>query len=274
VHSRDRFIQLGDVRLRLRIEGVGPGLLLLHGWALDSAMWQPQFAALVQRHQLIAIDRRGFGLSSGEPDLVREIDDVRALLDALAIERTAILGVSQAARVALQFAQRFPQRVSCLIIDGPPHLTDASAGAALPADVPIADYRKLVQEEGMEAFRRRWLQHPFMQLHAGKAQMQSLLTEMVARYPGRDLQRDAALAPTFEADLWAVDVLTLVVNGELDSATRLIAGEELAQRLPNARHVLIRDAGHLPNLDQPVAYNELVLDFLHDRTSAPIVGIA
>jgi 3-oxoadipate enol-lactonase len=269
VRSGDQFIQLGDVRLRLRIDGVGPALLLLHGWALDGEMWRPQFAALAQRHQVVAIDRRGFGLSSGQPDLVREIDDVLALLDTLAIERAGILGMSQAARVALRCAQRFARRVSCLILDGPPHLTNPPR-----YELPIADYRELVQAEGIDAFRRHWLQHSFMQLHAGKASMQSLLTEMVARYPGRDLQPDAAMPPVFEPDLWAVDVPTLVINGELDAAARLIAGSELARRLPHARQVIVHGAGHLPNLDQPAVYNELVLDFIRDHTRAPIVGIA
>jgi pimeloyl-ACP methyl ester carboxylesterase len=104
--------------------------------------------------------------------------------------------------------------------------------------------------------------------------MQSLLREMVARYPGRDLQQQETTAPILNTDLTAIDVAALVINGELDSATRLVAGNELARRLPNARRVLVRGAGHLPNLDQPAAYNELVLDFIGDHTGAPIVDIA
>jgi pimeloyl-ACP methyl ester carboxylesterase len=211
--------------------------------------------------------------------------------------------MSQAARVALRCAQRFAGRMSCLILDGPPHLTNPPRDAApahpcapgtraltgrspnaaqrtdarempCPADLPIAHYRELVQAEGMDAFRRHWLQHSFMQLHGGNAPMQSLLTKIVARYPGRDLQRDAAMPSVFEPDLWAVDVPTLVINGELDSATRLNAGSELARRLPHARRVIVHGAGHLPNLDQPAAYNELVLDFIREHTRAPIVGLA
>lgn len=260
----EQFIELGDVRLRLRVEGVGRPLLLLHGWALDGAMWRPQFAALAHRHQLIAIDRRGFGRSSGEPDLAREVNDVVEVLDVLGIERAAILGMSQAARVVLRFAQKFSGRVDRMILDGPP----------ADAEVPIAQYRDLVRDEGMHAFRREWLRHPFTHLHGGDPQMQSLLAEIVARYPGRDLQRRIATLPTVARELEAIDAPTLIVNGALDSPARLAAGNELAQRLPRARREVIPGAGHLPNLDNPAAYNECVLDFMRNHSPAPLARIA
>lgn len=256
MHGRDQFIDIRDVRLRLCVAGTGPSLLLLHGWALDAAMWQPQFVGLT-RCQLVAVDRRGFGFSSGEPDIACEVSDVLAILDTLAIQQTAIVGMSQGARVALRFAQRFPQRVGCLILDGPPHL------ATEMDELPMQHYRELVAAEGLESFRQQWLLHPLMQLHSGSQQAQSLLRDIVGRYPGRDLQHRSTAPQSPEPDISVIGSPALIINGEYDSATRRRAGDDLVRRLPDARHAVISGCGHLPNLDNPKAYNDLVLDFIH-----------
>jgi 3-oxoadipate enol-lactonase len=232
--------------------------LLVHGWALDLDMWQPQLTGLAHCCRMVAFDRRGFGLSSGEPDIGKDVDDVLAILESLAIRRTAIVGMSQGARVALRFAQRFAERVSCLILDGPPwpHSTQETD------ELPMQRYRELVAEQGLEAFREQWLHHPFTQLHNGNASTAALLREIVARYPAHDLRHPEAQPITHELDVTGVDIPVLVINGVHDSAVRLAAGRELTLLLPNVRHSIVAGAGHLPNLDNPAVYNSLLCDFV------------
>lgn len=262
--SHAAFVELSDVRLRVRVAGCGPALVLLHGWALDAAMWEPQFAALTRTCHLIAIDRRGFGSSSGDPDLNREADDVRQLLDTLAIERASILGMSQAARVALQFAQQHPTRVHSLILDGPPALSEPGG------ELPLESFRELVRTHGIESFRQQWSMHPFMRLHTRDAHMQSLLAAMIARYPGRDLQRTSSPAVRLAPPNIAAP--SLIINGALDTAARRLAGQELAQQLPESQHVIIPGAGHLPNLDSPAAYNAHIVEFMHRHAALSSTG--
>ena len=66
-----------------------------------------------------------------------------------------------------------------------------------------------------------------------------------------------------------VSVPTLVINGELDTEQRRAAGAALARRLPEARHALVAAAGHLPNLDNPGAYDELLAAFLRAQEQIP-----
>jgi pimeloyl-ACP methyl ester carboxylesterase len=257
MRSPDQFIESGSVRLRVHAEGEGPPVLLVHGWALDLAMWQPQFAGLADRCRMIAFDRRGFGLSSGEPDIIGDVEDVSTVLDAFEIARVAIVGMSQGARVALRFGREFPQRVTCLILDGPPQLTASAAD-----ELPMSHYHDLTLREGLDAFRAQWLQHPFMRLHSDNLQAQVLLRDIVGRYRGRDLLRDGAAPPPPEPDLRALTHPVLIINGERDSAIRRLAGEDLARRLPNAHRSIVSAAGHLPNLDNPAVYNDLVSGFV------------
>jgi 3-oxoadipate enol-lactonase len=264
----DQFMDAGGARLRVRTAGAGPAVLLVHGWALDLDMWTPQFAALAGRFRLIAFDRRGFGLSSGAPGIEADLADIDQLLATLGVERVAIVGMSQGARVALRWAVETPGRTTSLVLDGPPR--DLLAAGRPQGEITLATYRELVRNEGIDAFRKEWLEHPLMQLHAHDARTRALVREMVDRYPGHDLL--AANAPQVGqvGDLERLDVPVLIVNGEYDSDTRIGAGAELARALPQARLAVIPGAGHLSNLDNPHAYSKVLGEFLagHARIAA------
>ena len=271
MRERDQYLRTAGARIRYRVAGRGPAVVLVHGWALDLDMWAPQFALLSARLHVIAFDRRGFGLSAGEPDAERDVDDLHALLDALSIERAAIVGMSQGARLALAFAASLPERVSCLVLDGPPRL-DAQGVDASSADVPIARYREMTMRNELDAVREEWVKHPLMQLHRSDPGARALLREMVARYPGHDLRAADPGAPSFAPTLRSLSVPALVVNGAHDSSERRSAGVALARALSGARHVLVPGAAHIPNLDAPGAYCDLIADFVYMHAHAPEPG--
>src|SRR5262245_18547849 len=101
MRSEDQYLEADGAQLRFRDEGEGSPVVLIHGWALDLDMWTPPFAALKNAFRVIAYDRRGFGLSYGLPMLAQDPVDLEHLLDARGIERAALVGMSQGARVAL-----------------------------------------------------------------------------------------------------------------------------------------------------------------------------
>jgi len=256
-------IEINGARLRVRIVGAGPAILLIHGWALDLDMWTPQLEAFASCYRCIAFDRRGFGLSSGTPGIEHDVNDIDALLVALHIGQVAIVGMSQGARVVLRWALRNPRRASCIVLDGPPY-EGLRSSDELP-EIPLVEFRALARREGIEEVRGRWLEHPFMRLRANDAHAHELLKTIVGRYPGRDLLVEEPLSPI--ADLRALDIPALVVNGEHDSEHRRAAGGALASALANARLALIPQAGHLPNLDNAPAYNESLKAFFASQPS-------
>ncbi|HEY6644345.1 alpha/beta hydrolase [Povalibacter sp.] len=266
----DSFFRHAGARLRFRVEGHGPALLLLHGWALDLDMWQPQFAGLSDHCRLIAFDRRGFGLSSGEPDLAQDVEDARALLDELHVSCATVVGMSQGARIALALAGTHPGYVANLLLDGAPALLALSRG--VQEEIPIAQYRALIREQGIAAFREQWLLHPLMRLRNPAAEQ--LLHTIVGRYPARDLEPTAAKQAALSIDLALVTQLVSIVNGEFDSQARITAGDELAHLLPHTYRMALPAAGHLANLDNPAAYNELLLECVRCNNSAGCAAVA
>src|SRR5690242_5065379 len=171
--SLDLYLPAAGARLRYRDEGCGPAVLLIHGWTLDLDMWEPQVAGLGGSFRLVRFDRRGFGLSSGRASLAADVQDALSLCDRLQLERPACVGMSQGARVALHLCRSAPERLSCIVLDGPP---PGLAEDALESseDVPHADYRSLIAAGDIDTFRRRWASHRLMQLETRSAQARAL----------------------------------------------------------------------------------------------------
>ena len=257
----EQFVDVGGATLRVRTAGEGAAVVLVHGWALDLDLWQGQIDALARWYRVIAFDRRGFGRSSGTPGIEHDVGDIERLLDRFGISQTAVVGMSQGARVALRWAMRHPQRAACLVLDGPPPEGLEQAGGM--QEIPIEHYRDLVRREGIDAFRQLWRQHPFMHLETSSPSAHALLRQMAARYPARDLEMDerSQLSPVNECDLQKLKVPTLILNGQLDSAQRRSIAAQLARALPNARLQIIANAGHLAALDSPDVYVEVLQEF-------------
>jgi pimeloyl-[acyl-carrier protein] methyl ester esterase len=265
--SADRYFTSDGVRLRYRDEGRGPAVILVHGWTLDLEMWGPQLTALSRRFRVVRLDRRGFGLSSGRPALDGDVADLGALCRHLDLGRVALVGMSQGARSVLAFDAAAPERVSCLVLDGPP---DIDSRAAAEEDVPVARYRALLRSKGVEAVRREWAKHPLAQLRSADAGAHGLLSSMLGRYRGADLVTAPVSAGAAPGPIRPESVArpVLIITGEHDLPGRVKAADALARRLPHTERAVIPGAGHLPNLDNPDAYNNLVGAFLARHATA------
>jgi 3-oxoadipate enol-lactonase len=258
----DVYLEVEGARLRFRDHGAGPALLLIHGWALDLELWEPQVPALARSYRVIRFDRRGFGLSTGDPSLDCDAEDVVALLEHLGVERAALVGASQGARVALRVLLAAPARVACLILDGPPELLERQGGAAA-REIPLAEYRRLARQGDMPAVRMLWSRHPFTQLTSTDPVMWRHLESLLARYPGTDLLLPSApQVPLSRARLRSLRVPVLIVNGERDLESRRASGARLSRAIPRAARSVIANAGHLPNLDCPAIYTQVCSEFL------------
>ena len=253
-----RELEVSGARLRYRDEGKGRAIVLVHGWTLDLDVWEPQ-VPLAGELRMVRYDRRGFGLSSGDPSLVHDVSDLGAVLSALGVASPLLVGMSQGARVVLEFAARHPSFVRGLVLDGAPPLL----GDHPTDDLALESLRRLAEQQGLDAFRRAWSSHPLTQLVTGDARMHTLLARILARYPGRDLlTNDALPREAIDRALLAdVRAPVLIVNGARDTEARRRAGALLCHALPSAEHVQIPDAAHLPNLDAPREYNQLMSGF-------------
>ncbi|MCI0575581.1 MAG: alpha/beta fold hydrolase, partial [Chloroflexi bacterium] len=111
------FAEVNGTRLYYEVAGAGPPLVLIHGYTLDTRMWDDQFEAFAQHYQVIRYDLRGFGRSAmptGESYTHHE--DLKALLDHLGLARAHILGLSLGGGIAVNFALAYPEATQSLIL--------------------------------------------------------------------------------------------------------------------------------------------------------------
>jgi DNA-binding SARP family transcriptional activator/pimeloyl-ACP methyl ester carboxylesterase len=120
-HARD------GVRLAYATVGCGPPLVKTANWLThlefdwESAIWRHWLVALTSRFTLLRYDERGSGLSDWDTttfDLEAWIEDLAAVMDAAGLSRCPLLGISQGAAVAVEYAARHPERVSALVLYG------------------------------------------------------------------------------------------------------------------------------------------------------------
>jgi pimeloyl-ACP methyl ester carboxylesterase len=263
-------IQVGDLNISVTDAGDGPPVVLLHGFACGKRMWLHQIRALKKRFRVIAYDQRGHGLTDAPAAATRYsasllARDLVGVLDALKIERAALVGFSLGGGPALALAASKPERVSHLV------LADVGAGA----DDPIK----------LEAMARRWGDL------IGRGDIDELVCDMLRSelfkvYARRNLRRRnhmAALIRSTPIDglrftlsevlakrkslfrltglLKSICVPTLVMAGQLDYVCSK-AARLMAQTIPNATFKIIDNSGHMAPLEQPAAFNAALLEFL------------
>ena len=254
---------VNGTQLYYEAAGEGPPLVLLHGFSLDCRIWDDQFLAFAQGHRVLRYDLRGFGrsaLPSDEP--FGHEQDLRALLDHLGVRRAAIVGLSLGGMVAIDFALTYPQAThALLVVDG------LFAGYRFSAewDQRTGLVWELAREFGMFAAKESWLGHPLFEPLAEKPEANARVQNMVGEYSGwHFVHSNRAISPEPAAArrLKNIDAPVLVIVGERDLPDFHRMAETLEREAPHARRVVLPHAGHMANIEEPAAFNHLVLEFL------------
>lgn len=257
-------LEVNGGRLRYEDVGTGPAVVLIHGFSLDMRMWDPQLADLTAAFRVIRYDCRGFGASGPLDPAVpySHAADLVALLDHLSIDQAALVGLSFGGQVALKAALLAPSRVRALVLldsllEGAPWDEESKAG--------LIELHNQLVAGGVAAGRGAWLAHPLFASARQQPDVQVALAAMVADYPGQHWLGQDPHVPDATPSMDMLARLTmpaLVVAGERDVSGFLAMTDVLATRLPAAEKMLVKDAGHLVNMEQPTVVTALLLRFL------------
>jgi pimeloyl-ACP methyl ester carboxylesterase len=258
------YVEIDGGRLFFRREGRGEPLLLVHGFGLDHRVWAPQWPALTATFDVISVDLRGFGRSSlpGAAPYAHH-EDLRALLDALGVERAHLIGHSLGGGIAASLAVAHPQSVGRLVLSAP--LLRGHALSALLA--LLKRVWQIAASDGLDAARAAWLGADLFAPTLATPGGAALLPPIMADYSGWHWQHrdpETGLEPPLAERLPELLAPTLVLVGMRDLPDFVHMGEALAAQAPNARLELLPDLGHTPSLERPEVFNALAFDFLKD----------
>ena len=245
--------------LRHTVDGSGPPVLLLHGFALDARMWRPQVRALAGAYRVITVDLPGFGPSptgAGDATTARAIVDT---LDALTSEPAHVAGLSLGGAVAVDLALAFPHRVRSLTLIDAVLLRHSPGARAWPAAAALAKEGKLSEA------REAWLADPLFAAASARPDVLSVVREMVDDYSGdhwsgRATTRFEVTDPA--ARLAEIACPTLVLVGEHDLPSFRAMADAYAAAIARATLEVIPGAGHLASMEAPDAVNARMGRFL------------
>ncbi|HMQ31074.1 MAG TPA: alpha/beta hydrolase [Chloroflexaceae bacterium] len=260
--------------LYYEVAGDGPAVVLVHAGIADLTMWDAQVAALAPRYKVVRFDCRGFGRTRTAPVPFSNRQDVVELLDHLGVAQAALVGCSRGGQIALDLALERPERVRGLV------WVCSGVGGWQPADA-IFHPDEIALWEAMEAAEaagehervaaldvRLWVDGPLQpEGRADEAVRQQVYAMALNNYRTHAHLFGEGLAPQpldppAHGRLGELRAPVLAVVGELDTSATAAAAEVLAAGAPDCRVERLADCAHLPNLERPERFNELLLGFL------------
>jgi pimeloyl-ACP methyl ester carboxylesterase len=256
--------------------GEGPPLVFVHGAIMDHRMWAPQLDALAEEFTVVAYDVRGHGLTGGSPaerySMDRYAADLDALLSALGVERSVLVGLSMGGAIAQVYAATYPERVAGVVLaDTFTPAPTGLAGRFLFANLqlfallsPFVSYRRLNAVQ-------LWVGDRLVPGVGGDGETIRRLVDTGPELSPAEFRKVVRSLVAFvrsDFDVARVEAPALVLHGEHVPAVLSAYSSYMAHALPDAEYAVVPGAGHASNLDSPVEFTERVRRFAAER-SAP-----
>jgi len=262
-----RTAKIDGIELFYNDEGEhGRTVLLIHGHPFNHTMWQPQVEYLRNNYRVLAPDLRGYGKSplpgdSRETKLETFAADNLALMDLLGVHKFAVAGLSMGGQIVLEMYRQAPDRIQALL------LADTFAGLD-SAERKQWRFRTAdrLEQEGLASYAREELTKMITPANVARLpQVAAHVMEMMVTTPRSGAAaalRGRAQRVDYLPMLRQIQVPSLVVVGREDVYTPVELAEQLYEQIPGAKLAVIENAGHMPNLEQPRAFNEALASWL------------
>jgi 3-oxoadipate enol-lactonase len=246
-----------DGRTRLYWESTGRGepVLLIHGLGLSGGAWWRTVAALKPKLRVLTFDNRGIGRSEAlTPAYTTEAmaDDAIAVLDDVGIERVHVYGLSLGGMVAQQLALRHPHRIKSLVLGA----TQAGGRRAPRADPEVFEFFR--RRATMPHEEAAWASVPFNYGPRAQEAHVDRIADDIERRLTNPFNERAYRAQLFAAGMHncysrldRIDQPTFVVHGELDRMIPVGNAHLMAERIPDSRLRILREAGHMYPTEEP-----------------------
>ncbi len=250
--------------------GQGDLVVMLHGIGGNKRNWHDNMPAFAEHFHVVAWDARGWGESDdyeGPLTFADMAGDLLRVIDHFGAACAHVVGLSMGGKIAMHFARLHPGRVASLT------LCDTSWTRRAADPKALEEFVRLRQKPLLEGGEPRDIAEPVARtLVSSRAQpgaFEKLVDSMTRLHKAMYIKAIETVAYAPEAEgLDQVDAPTLVVVGADDQLTPVAAAQVIVDLIPGAQLAVIPDAGHLSNIEQPDAFDEVVLGFLRGRAQA------
>jgi 3-oxoadipate enol-lactonase len=239
-----------------------PVVAFVNSLGTDARIWDAVVGAISSSYRVLTYDKRGHGLSDipeGPYSLNDHIGDLTGLADVLGVDNFAVVGVSVGGLIAQGLAARHKGRVSGLILCD----TAARIGTTEFWNARMAVVTKDGTAAIADQIMERWFSSNFRQHRP--ADLTGWRNMLIAANRKGYVATCATLRDTDLTDeVAAISVPALVVAGEHDLSTPPDLVRATSELIPDARFEIVREAGHIPSIEQPETLSRLITEFLED----------
>ena len=258
------YIDIEGRKMYYEEKGEGRALLLIHGFSLDSRMWDDQFDTFAMQYRVIRYDMSGYGRSSVPDTPISSSTEIATLLRKLGVDKATIVGMSLGGWAAVRFAVDYPQMTKGVI----------TVGASLdgyrfnePLRGRLESYPRLAKDSGLARAKEVWqgdrLLTPVNKSRSVKAKIRQIISEWSGiQFSKPNLWGFKKSVPPAIRRLSEIKVPALAIVGERDEPDMHNVADTLASLIPGGRKVVVSGCGHLLNFERPDEFNRIVLDFL------------
>jgi pimeloyl-ACP methyl ester carboxylesterase len=253
-------------RISYEVTGAGPPVLFIHGYPLNSTLWDPQVAALRGSYRCLVPDLLGFGRSEAPTDLdLYSVEayaaDLLAIMDDAGVEKASVCSLSMGGYVTFALLRSAPERVGSLIFAGTRAEPDSDEARA-----NRTAQQELIRAEGTGPVIDAMVNGPLLAETTRRKdpKVAARLTRVMANPAPGYLGALEAMKkrPDSTRTLDRITVPTLFIVGEEDAISPPEVVRAMHERVAGSHLTVIPGVGHISNLEAPEVFNEAVATFL------------
>ncbi|HEY2589618.1 MAG TPA: alpha/beta hydrolase [Tepidisphaeraceae bacterium] len=244
--------------------GKGLPLVLVHGFPLDSRMWDAPVSELSSDFRTIAPDLRGFGQTHASDPFTMEsmADDLHALLERIGALPCVLAGLSMGGYIALAYVRKYPADLRGLML-----IDTKAEGDTAEQKEGRQKTIDLVRSQGAKAVAEQMLPKMLAEeTPKRRPAVAQALRGLMEACPPKTIEH-ALLAmrdrPDQSSNLSSIAMPTLIIVGDHDAITPVAIAQSLQKQIPHAQLVVITGAGHMAPMEQPAQVNQAMARFLH-----------
>jgi 3-oxoadipate enol-lactonase len=257
---------VNEAQIYYEIKGEGHPLLLVHGYPLDSRMWDAQFDELAQHFRVIRFDFAGHGKSTVHNNDFALVEDIKGLLKFLGIEKTHLAGLSIGGNLSTDFTLAYPEMVEKLILVSTGLLgwTEFSPERKNYLEELNKCNQGGNQEEIIHLMCKAWVAGPFRSIDEINPELLKKYSTMIKNNLTRENGKGKMILPetkTIEL-VGTITAPTLIVSPDIDFPDFKSIANFLNKKMTNSQLVILPGTAHMLNMEKPKEFNQFVLNFL------------
>lgn len=255
------YIDVDGGKLYYDIIGNGKPIIFLHNGMIHSVVWDGQIGEFSKQYKTICYDRRGYGKSPQTESEYSNVEDLNTLLEELEIKRANLIGMSAGARISIDFAMQYPEKVSSLVLVGPVvsgfsftrHFFLRGGHATIDIlNDPKAFLNYMFTDDPYSIYREN---------KEARLKALAILKENLQNFDRQKFRLNRDLNLNSVSKLNNIKVPTLIISGEFDIPDVHAHSGAINAAIPNSRRVVVNEAAHLVPFERPQIFNEYVIGF-------------